>query len=132
MRIADTGLLKAFLDRRDQHHRWSVRAWESLTGPWVTCEACLVETAALLGSAVLVGRLAANGDVIVAFNYQDNARRVAALLAKYSDRPMDLADACLVCLSELNPGAKLWTVDVADFRIYRRQDGKPVPCSFPD
>ena len=132
MRIADTGLLKAFLDRRDQHHRWAVRAWESLPAPWVTCEACLAETAALLGSAEVVGRLVAGGDVTVAFSYQDHARRVAALLAKYSDRPMDLADACLVRLSELNPGARVWTVDMADFHIYRRQDGKPVPCSFPD
>lgn len=132
VRIADTGLLKAFLDRRDQHHAWAKGAWASLTSPWITCETCLAETAALLGSAKVVAQLVAEGDVEVSFDYQANAARIAELVARYADQPMDLADACLVGLVELNPRAKIWTVDKRDFQIYRRQDGRPVPCAYPD
>jgi hypothetical protein len=44
---------------------------------------------------------------------------------------MDLGDATLVVLSELYPKAKLVTVDVRDFTIYRRNDGTPVPIIAP-
>jgi len=44
---------------------------------------------------------------------------LVALLNKYEDVPMSLADASIVRLSELHPDAKVWTLD-ADFKIYRR------------
>ena len=43
---------------------------------------------------------------------------------------MDLADAGIVRLSELHPRHTVLTVDKADFKVYRRRDGKPVPCDF--
>jgi len=44
---------------------------------------------------------------------------------------MDLGDASLMVLSEKFPAARLITVDMADFAIYRRRDGKPVPLITP-
>jgi len=37
----------------------------------------------------------------------------------------------LLILSELFPRAKLLTLDRADFSVYRRRDGRPVPCIMP-
>lgn len=44
--------------------------------------------------------------------------RSAALMAKYADRHMDLADATLVALAEERGERRIFTLD-ADFQIYR-------------
>lgn len=53
-----------------------------------------------------------------------------ALVTKYADQPMDLADACVVRMSELSTRCKVWTVDRTDFTAYRRHGRQPVPCEF--
>jgi hypothetical protein len=60
---------------------------------------------------------------------QRQAARIGQLLADYDE--IDLGDATLVVLSELFPKARLITVDVRDFTIYRRSDGTPVPIIAP-
>ncbi|MCX8089799.1 MAG: hypothetical protein N3I86_02535 [Verrucomicrobiae bacterium] len=42
----------------------------------------------------------------------------------------DLADACIVRLSELYPKAVVLTVDREHFRIYRRFRNQIIPCDF--
>jgi predicted nucleic acid-binding protein len=44
-----------------------------------------------------------------------------ALMEKYRDRPMDLADASLVALAEERALRDILTLDHADFQIYRLQ-----------
>jgi uncharacterized protein len=44
--------------------------------------------------------------------------RSAALMDKYADRPMDLADATLVALAEDQGHRKIFSLD-SDFHIYR-------------
>src|SRR5438552_2186534 len=64
----------------------------------------------------------------------DFARELPHLLElciKYADREMDLADACLVRMTELTRRCKIWTVDRADFSAYRRHGRQIVPCEFP-
>ena len=55
---------------------------------------------------------------------------VGRLLRKYADRPMSLADACLVRMSETLPEPIIITTD-SDFRIYRRHSRQVVPCLLP-
>ena len=93
--------------------------------------AVLDELAFLLGSAIPGLQLVVRGDLIVEFDLASEARRVLDLLHKYRDLPMDLADACLVRMTELESRAKVWTVDRDDFQIYRRHSRQPVPCEFP-
>jgi predicted nucleic acid-binding protein len=40
--VADTGLLKALLDRNDPYHKWTVEVFPQ-HAPWATCEAVLTE-----------------------------------------------------------------------------------------
>jgi len=48
--------------------------------------------------------------------------RMAELMAKYRDRPMDLADASLVTAAEELGVKRMFALD-GDFRIYRLKDG---------
>jgi predicted nucleic acid-binding protein len=48
--------------------------------------------------------------------------RMADLMRKYRDTPMDLADASLVATAESRSDRRLFTLD-GDFRIYRLGDG---------
>jgi hypothetical protein len=54
------------------------------------------------------------------------------LATKYADRPMDLADACIVRMTELTSKCRVWTVDRSDFSTYRRHGKKVIPCEFPE
>jgi uncharacterized protein len=71
-----------------------------------------------------------DGDLEIAIDTQEQANALHGLISKYRAR-MDLADACVVRLSELNPHAKVLTVDKTDFRIYRRFGREQIPCIFP-
>ena len=53
------------------------------------------------------------------------------LVSRYRDRPMSLADACLVRLSELHRASTVFTLD-SDFRIYRRHGNKVIPVLMPE
>lgn len=48
-------------------------------------------------------------------------RRMRVLMAKYRDRPMDLADASLVAAAETLNTARIFTLD-SDFYVYRFKD----------
>ena len=131
-KIADTGLLVAAADPRDEHHHWAATALRA-NAPFHTCDAVVLETAWVLGSANGVLGLLARGDLIVDpdFALSREVPRVLELCRKYADRSMDLADACLVRMTELTSRCKVWTVDREDFSAYRRHGRQPVPCEFP-
>jgi len=129
-KIADTGLLKALLDADDLQHEWGIAQFRE-HAPFHTCEAVLVELAFLLGTSAPGLKLILRGDLIVKFDLSAEAKPVLDLLEKYHDRQMDLADACLVRMTEQFSRSKIWTVDRADFEIYRRHGRQPVPCEFP-
>jgi uncharacterized protein len=131
-RIADTGLLVAAADPHDPYHRWAAEALRT-HAPFHTCEAVILETAWVLGSPVGVLRLVARGDLVLdpAFTFAAEIPRLLELCRKYSDRSMDLADACLVRMAELTTRCRIWTVDRDDFSTYRRHGRQPVPCEFP-
>jgi predicted nucleic acid-binding protein len=131
-KLADTGLLVAAADPHDRHHRWAAAALRE-HAPFYTCEAVILETAWVLESPVRVLTLLARGDLILdpSFVFAKELPRLLELCRKYADRPMDLADACLVRMTELTTRCKLWTIDREDFSAYRRNGRHNVPCEFP-
>lgn len=129
-RIADTGVLLAALDENDPFHEWGMTEFK-LHAPFVTCDAVLVELSYHLDSPIPGMKLVERGDLLLDFNPAAETERVLDLLHKYADRKMELADACLVRMSELNSQCKIWTVDRADFSVYRRHGRHIVPCEFP-
>jgi hypothetical protein len=49
----------------------------------------------------------------------DDVPRMAELMRKYKDLPMDLADAALVRVAERERIRHVFTLDQRDFRVYR-------------
>lgn len=129
-KIADTGLLLAALDKTDPFHDWGVKELLA-NAPFHTCDAVLVELSFHLNNAEAGMQLVEQGDLILDFNLATETKPILDLLHKYRDRKMELADACLVRMTELNSQCKIWTVDREDFSVYRRHGRQPVPCEFP-
>lgn len=129
--IADTGFLVAFANRNDAHHEWAVQVAEQLSEPLLTCEAVLAETAFHLQDAALVFSMLREGLVALSFDCRDHLPQLAALAERYADRRPDLADLCLIRMSEINPRHSVVTVDRTDFRIYRRNKREAIPLVSP-
>ena len=128
--IADTGFLVAFGNRRDLHHAWALEIARRVAEPLLTCDAVLAETAFHLGSASLVLDYVHEGLVRPIFAVADHLPRLAELATRYADRSPDLADLCLIRMSELYPRHTVITVD-QDFRIYRRNKREAIPLLTP-
>ena len=129
--LADTGFLVAFANRGDLHHEWAVRLAERVDEPLLTCEAVLAEAAFHLRNASLVLAMVRDGLVALAFDSRDHLPQLASLAKRYADREPDLADLCLIRMSELHPHHSVITVDRADFRIYRRNKREAIPLICP-
>lgn len=133
--LLDTGPLVSFLASGLRHHAWTVEQWKRLRPPLLTCEAVLTEAAFLLHregrEADAVFALLERGVIRIALDLRKEQADVRALLHSYRNRPMSLADACLVRLSEMHRDARVFTLD-SDFRIYRRHGNKVIPVLMPD
>jgi uncharacterized protein len=132
--LLDTGPLVAFLSAADAHHSWVREQWEQLSPPLLTCEAVITEAAFLLQrqrkSRAALFELIRRGVVRLDFALEDELSAVAALIERYANVPMSLADACLVRMSELWADSHVFTLD-DDFRLYRRHGRKVIPLVAP-
>ena len=133
--IADTGPLAAFLDRRERHHAWAVEQMRTLKAPLLVCEPVLTEAMFLLSGFPVVGEKLMHwlerGVLETGFHLDDHSQAIAALLAKYQDVPMSLADACLVRMAEIHDRHVVFTLD-SDFSIYRKHGRLPIAVLAPD
>ncbi|HVH72185.1 MAG TPA: PIN domain-containing protein [Candidatus Dormibacteraeota bacterium] len=128
--IADTGFIVAFARRNDQHHVWAADVAKRITEPLLTCEAVLAEAAFHLESTSYVLALLQDEMLRVAFDCNRNLSPLAELARRYGDRNPDLADLCLIRMSELYPQHVVFTVD-SDFRVYRRNRREAIPIQMP-
>ncbi len=132
--IVDTGPLVAFFDRAERHHRWVAEQIEKLEAPLLVCEPVLAEAMYLLAGfspaqdALL--QLVQNGALDVAFRIDEHVGALRNLLRKYRDRPMSLADACIVRMSEIHGGHAVLTLD-SDFLVYRKSGRTPLSLIHP-
>lgn len=129
--IADTGFIVAFARQNDQHHRWAVDVARGITEPLLTCEAVLAESAFHLESSSYVLSLLQDEMLRIAFDCNRNVEQLSKLAQRYQDRKPDLADLCLIRMSELYPRHTLITVDENDFRVYRRNKREVIPLLCP-
>lgn len=131
--LLDAGPWVAYLRRADQHHDWA-REQLSARGEFVSCEAVLAEVCARLQyyghDPVVALEFVKSGVVTLDFDLQSNLLAVQNLMRRYQDQPMDLADACLVRMTEIEPRSLVVTTD-QDFRIYRRNGREVVPHLLP-
>jgi predicted nucleic acid-binding protein len=131
----DTGPLVSFLASGLRHHLWTVEQWKRLRPPLLTCEPVLTEAAFLLTregrDADAVFELLERKVIRIALSVQEEQADLRALMHRYRNRSMSLADACPVRLSEIHKSGEIFTLD-SDFRIYRRHGDKVIPVRMPD
>ncbi len=128
--IADTGFLVAFARDRDMHHAWAIGVAQHITEPLLTCESVLSETAFHIGDTEVVFDMISEKLIRLSFDCNDHLPQLAALAKRYKDRQPDLADLCLIRMSELYPRHSVITVD-KDFRVYRRNKREVIPLISP-
>jgi predicted nucleic acid-binding protein len=122
--LVDAGPLVALIDADEPDHESCVLAFEAADLPLRTTWPAVTEAMYLLGRAAgSVGhqslwRLPLSGRLQIADLSPEAVERSAALMDKYADRPMDLADATLVALAEEIGERRIITLD-DDFQIYR-------------
>lgn len=129
--IADTGFIVAFARRNDRHHKWAVDVAKGITEPLLTCEAVLAESAFHLESSSYVFSLLQDEMLRIAFDCNRNIEQLTELADRYQNRKPDLADLCLIRMSELYPRHTVITVDENDFRVYRRNKREVIPLLCP-
>ena len=71
------------------------------------------------------------GLITLAFDCSDHLPQLTSPASRYADRHPDLADLCLIRMSELYPRHSVITVDREDFRIYRRNKREAIPLICP-
>jgi len=133
--LTDAGPLVAIIDRGDPDHEACVAALLSLHGPMVTTWPAFTEAMYLLGRGGWPGqsqlwKLLLSGRVELAEPEETPIERMAELMERYSDHPMDLADASLVALAETRALRQVFTLDRDDFHSYRlhgRQSFQLIP-----
>jgi predicted nucleic acid-binding protein len=133
--LIDAGPIVAYLRRNDLFHEWSLEQFNRFP-QFTTCDAVLAEACARLAyhheDQSKVVELLNSKALRVSFDSNLAADRLSNLMRKYSNRPMDLADACLVVMSEQVDDSTVITLDRTDFSIYRRHDRELVPFIAPD
>jgi uncharacterized protein len=132
MTLTDTGPLVALLDADDPYHAACVAAAQRLpSGPLLTTWVCFTEAMYLLGAVggyryqATLWQLRSAERLILHDLTAAEADRMAVLMERYQDTPMDLADASLVVVSESRSLRVVYTTD-SDFHIYRLADGSAL------
>jgi uncharacterized protein len=131
--IADASFLVSLLDKREGYHQWATAVAARFAPPWRVCEAVISEAFFLLGphGRHLLMELLGRDVLKLTFSFQQEQEPVLALMRKYADVPMSLADACIVRMTEVLPNPIVLTAD-GDFKVYRRHGRRVVPMAMPD
>jgi predicted nucleic acid-binding protein len=126
--LLDTGVIVALLDRSEKSHARCAAVVRELKRPLVTCEGVIAESCYLLrglpGAAEAVVENIASGTFVILFQLSQSAPAIRRILAKYRDRAIDFADACLIQMAEDVDSGEILTLD-RDFEIYRWGRHKP-------
>ncbi len=91
----------------------------------------MAEAAFHLGSSAIALAFVTEGLVRPALILGDHLARLTELAHRYAGREPDLADLCVIRLSELNPMYPVITTDLNDFRAYRRGRREAIPLIHP-
>ena len=124
--LVDAGPLVAVLDESDGDHQRCVSILKRLSDPMITTWPVVTEAMYLLGQTqnpldsqeALLAMLDRQLVLVVELRRED-LPRLRALIRKYRDLPMDLADATLVRVAEREAVRQVFTLDKRDFQVYR-------------
>jgi predicted nucleic acid-binding protein len=127
--LLDTGPLVALLSANDANHARARQLFSDCTPPFRLCEAVVAEACFLMKKVAPSGpeeivALGRRGVYTVSLHIDDHWTSIEALLRKYANRPISLADASLIRCAEIHREPRIATFD-GDFNIYRWGRSKP-------
>ncbi len=121
--ILDTGPWVALIDRSESKHDICVQWLKNYSGKLYSTEAVLTEVLYLLNFSVKAQTAAIDfvlkAVVEIIPSTVESLKKAKNLIKKYSDLPMDYADATIVCLAIDTGIHDIITFDQKDFNIYR-------------
>ena len=122
--VVDSGFLIGLFDESDALHRRCRAFLRDYRGRFLTTEAVLTETLALLSTARQMRCLewlgdAARAGLLAVDREPIDFGTVKELARKYADQPMDFADASVVLLATRTGVREILTADRRDFAVYR-------------
>ena len=128
--LVDTGPLVAYLNRNDEAHESVRRTLRGIKGQLTTTAAVITEVLYFTsehpsGPLVFAQFLIASRMVISEMCQPAEVLAAAELMDRYSDTPMDFADATLVLLADRLGITDVLTLDRRGFSTYRTSKGKP-------
>lgn len=127
--LIDTGPCVSYLDRRDAQHEQVVATLEPFTGQLLTTPAVITEIMHFVaavpdGPRSLAEFLTSAEVLLLGLADVSDVAAAAHLMHKYSDTPMDFADATLVLQAEASGVTEIFTLDRRGFSTYRTPGGK--------
>lgn len=129
--VVDTGGVLVLRDARHPLHGAARRAVEQDPGPFLLSPFCLAEIDYMLRAHVgqeeqldFLDEVAAGAYTLVRLGAEEVAR-ARALIARYADLSLSLADASVAVLAEIYDTDRLLTIDQRHFRVLVRSDGTP-------
>ncbi len=127
--LIDTGPIVAYLDRADSEHGSVSALIDDFTGTLCTTSPVITESMHLLkdarhGPRRLVEFVQAVGIHVFDYTQPQQLLFAVGLMEKYSDPPMDFADATLVLLSDEIGTNRIVTLDRRGFATFRSRKGK--------
>jgi len=133
--LIDSGPLIALFDKDDRYHIKVLNFIKNKKLKFVTTLAVLTEVSHMLDFSVIVQvsffEWVMNDGVILFEINQRDISKIVELTKKYSDRPMDFADATLVIAAEKTGIKKIISID-SDFDIYRLPGKVKIENIFKD
>lgn len=131
MTLTDTGPLFSLVDKQQKQHFRCLSLLPTLSAPMLTTWPCFAESMYLVYGAGgwpmqrLLWRYVTSGRLGIYVPTDAKLMRMEALMEKYRDTPMDLADASLVVAAETLGQRRIFTLD-SDFYVYRLADGSAL------
>ncbi|TGM52381.1 type II toxin-antitoxin system VapC family toxin [Leptospira vanthielii] len=125
--LIDSGPILALFHSKDKFHKSTLKFLKNYKGKLITSWPVLTEVIYLLSYSIDAQsdflEWIERGSIQIIDLSIDDLKYIKNRMRKYSDLPMDLADASLMCISEKHGINKIISID-SDFSIYKTLSGK--------
>ena len=120
--LIDSGVLIALFDKDDKYHQHSIEFMKKFNGKLITTWSVMTEVSHLLDFNLKVQiaflQWVERGALEIYTIHQDELQGMIAMIQKYTNVPMDLADSSLMFVAQKENIQNIISID-SDFDIYR-------------
>ncbi|MDE0116628.1 MAG: PIN domain-containing protein [bacterium] len=128
--LVDTGPLVAYLDSSETEHEQVGEVMDGFAGVLATTAAVVTEVMHFVrrvryGAIAVSEFISQSGMQVHGMCEPADLQAASELMQRYTDTPMDFADATLVLLAKRLAVSNILTLDRRGFNTYRLPDGTP-------